>query len=423
MTNSGSDPRRLSVRTIAVGVSLGAAVPALAIGKAAMAPFLAVALIGVLSTLTTRQAWDKVFGRIASPLGMTIGGAFLLWLISALLSDNISASVETVMRTAAMAFAGLLFSVFLDDDTERRHVMGRALVWASFAVVLFVVACFYLGDHIDGFVRAVGGSGWASAQVRFKMFGSAAVCLLPVVIYFGFRVGGAVKWVALSCVPLVALELYADGVEPSYSGILGLIGSLAFVGVVLLLGRLGPVLRRIISVVLVIGALGGAVVFLETLPKPPAPPVPQMNVPFPDWHRQVIWGFAWEQLKSTPWLGVGPNAISEVPGAHDIIPGMNQEYIPAHPHNWVLEIGAETGILGLSAFAVALLMFVRRYSVRVVAGRGDGWAGLFLMGVFWCSALVNFSIWAAWWDLVFVVLIALLPWNEKGHKGSSAKEG
>ena len=25
---------------------------------------------------------------------------------------------------------------------------------------------------------------------------------------------------------------------------------------------------------------------------------------------------------------------------------MNQEYIPSHPHNWLLEIGAETGLVG-----------------------------------------------------------------------------
>ncbi|NMM43049.1 O-antigen ligase family protein [Rhodospirillaceae bacterium KN72] len=388
-----------------------------------MAPFLAVALIGVLSSLTTRAAWDEVFRRIVSPLGMTLGAGFLLWLSSALLSDHVWASVETVIRTVAMVFAGLLFSVFLDEDSDRRQIMGRALVWISLAVILFVVACFYLGDHIDGFVRAVGGGEWASAQVRFKMFGSAVVCLLPVVFYFGLRIGGSVKWAAFSCVPLVMLELYADGVEPSYSGILGMVGSSAFVAVVLLLGRIRPAMRRIVLSVLLVGALGGAVVFLEALPKPPAPPVPQMNVPFPDWHRQVIWGFTWEQLKSSPVLGVGPNTISKVPGAHDIIPGMNQEYIPAHPHNWVLEIGSETGILGLSAFVAALLMFVRRYSVRVVAGRCDGWAGLFLMGVFWSSAMVNFSIWAAWWVLVFVLLVALLPWNEKGRKPWPGEKG
>src|SRR3546814_15846763 len=48
------------------------------------------------------------------------------------------------------------------------------------------------------------------------------------------------------------------------------------------------------------------------------------------------------------------NVVNNLPGAHELIPGINAEYIPSHPHNWMLEILVETGWIGL-ALGVAIL--------------------------------------------------------------------
>src|SRR3546814_12594177 len=67
-----------------------------------------------------------------------------------------------------------------------------------------------------------------------------------------------------------------------------------------------------------------------------------------DAHRQVIWSFTLEHVAIAPWFGVGMNVVNNLPGAHELIPGINAEYIPSHPHNWILEIIVETGWIGLA---------------------------------------------------------------------------
>ena len=132
----------------------------------------------------------------------------------------------------------------------------------------------------------------------------------------------------------------------------------------------------------------------------------QPKLSIPDRHRQVIWGFTLEIIKESPFFGVGPNAVNLVDGADTVIPFFNQEYIPSHPHNWFLEIAAETGIIGLLAFLVSLVLSLRTLARRAYQGSGPAWATIMLFGVFWISSLGNFSIWSTWWLTVFATLMS-----------------
>ena len=95
-----------------------------------------------------------------------------------------------------------------------------------------------------------------------------------------------------------------------------------------------------------------------------------------------------------------------MPGANDLIPGMNQEYIPSHPHNWVLEIAAETGILGVALLLTAVLLGLRALFQLTKQDETAAWAAIALYSAFWTSSLGNFSIWSAWWLAVFAVLMS-----------------
>ena len=60
------------------------------------------------------------------------------------------------------------------------------------------------------------------------------------------------------------------------------------------------------------------------------------------------------------YAGGGDFVERHVPGAFDQIPGYGYIYIPAHPHNWVLEVLAETGVVGLAPLMVLMAMMVAR---------------------------------------------------------------
>jgi O-antigen ligase len=83
--------------------------------------------------------------------------------------------------------------------------------------------------------------------------------------------------------------------------------------------------------------------------------------------------------------------------------------LPSHPHNWILEIFAETGIIGGTAMLFAVVLqfaaMLRRYRT---GGEGRMLAALAASAAFFVSGLFNFSFWSAWWQVFYILIMALL---------------
>jgi len=255
---------------------------------------------------------------------------------------------------------------------------------------------------------------------RFKSFGAVAVCLTPICLWFGWHLGGYWKAAGLLCVPLTAIVLTGAGRQSSLDGMLGLLGGATLILAVYGLIHLPTLPRRLLGIACVVGATGLFFWICLNLPAVPVGPEPMPQLPLLDWHRHVIWGFAVDTFTQNWLFGVGPNTIDLAEGARDIIPGMRQEYIPGHPHNWLFEIMAETGILGTAALALTLLFLLIELGRRAASNQAGAWAGIFLCGAFWASALANFSIWAAWWQACFIVLIGIVLAMTKAREEPSS---
>ena len=82
--------------------------------------------------------------------------------------------------------------------------------------------------------------------------------------------------------------------------------------------------------------------------------VAQRTVEDPTSLRWPLWSRAVELIVAHPWLGAGPLHF-----AHSAIDGL----LPAHPHDWILQIGAEWGLPALlclvGAIGFSLLRLVR----------------------------------------------------------------
>lgn len=240
-----------------------------------------------------------------------------------------------------------------------------------------------------------------------KPYFSVAVCVLPIVIWAGYRLGGAWKVAALWELPLTLSLIYGKGIQIGMSAVFGIVAAAILIASIMSFRRLSRRLVWAILIAVIVATVFTAVFVIQRLPDPPvtADQIPELS--FPDWHRQVIWGFTTEVAKSAPYFGVGPNTVNLLPAANELIPGMNQEYIPSHPHNWPLEIAAETGIAGLISFAISLLIWLKLLANRALQERTAAWPMIGLFGAFWTSSLANFSIWSAWWLAVLAVLSSL----------------
>ena len=112
--------------------------------------------------------------------------------------------------------------------------------------------------------------------------------------------------------------------------------------------------------------------------------------------------------------------INYVPGAFDQIPGYGYIYIPAHPHNWVLEVLAETGVVGLAPLVAVVAMMLARLIRDYLRSQDPAILAATAVSIgYWVSGLFNFSFWSAWWQVSFMILLALcLSHRERPGGGS-----
>ena len=295
--------------------------------------------------------------------------------------------------------------MLLARDSQVFNTACKTLVIANSFILLASIVVLYIDESLFDFYRHIKGDDASTIQT-LKPYFSVATCILPLVLWYGFRERGIWGILAVFHIPLTVLLIYGRGEQPGLSAIIGLgSATIALIGV----WAMTSVPRRaawilVISVILATTALAGYIVY--HLPTPPVSEAMEPTLQFPDWHRQVIWGFTIDIIRNAPLFGVGPNTVNLVPGANDLIPGMNQEYIPSHPHNWVLEVAAETGITGAALLIAAVLFGLKILFQATKQDKTAAWAAIALYSAFWTSSLGNFSIWSAWWLAVFAVLMS-----------------
>ncbi len=95
-----------------------------------------------------------------------------------------------------------------------------------------------------------------------------------------------------------------------------------------------------------------------------------------DHSRLLLWGLAWDQIQSAPWLGIGPQHMASQINAK-----------AAHPHNIYLQIAAEFGLpmVMLVAAAAGICMWKMARSIRACADEDQRFLGVALWGT--CLAI------------------------------------
>jgi len=128
-----------------------------------------------------------------------------------------------------------------------------------------------------------------------------------------------------------------------------------------------------------------------------------------DAHRQFIWGFTISKIKEKPILGFGPDTSNFVEGGQRIINSEHtgtMKFIPSHPHNFLLELLLETGLLGTLSFL--FFIFLMNFNLFKKANYIEKFFIIFFNGYYWGASLVNFSYWQAWWQCSYFLILSLI---------------
>jgi len=358
-------------------------------------------------------------GRVSS-LGL---GAFLAWgAASALWAESPGLVLPRVTQLAGLMAAGIAVLAALRGLSDRgRRRIGLAVVAGMIALIFAVVVDGGLGGEPERIVRRLLGLRIPEEWLRSHFKVSITLCgiLLPAAAVWLWRLRK--PWVVvLPVTGLIGCGLtVGSNTGLAAAGIAGLVSLLA-----LALPRLTAWgLAAVIAL-----ALLGAPMMVERLPpaKAMAESIPAM--PNSMMHRLGIWAFTAGKVLERPMIGWGLDASRELPGSQDIIkvPAragsgiimIDAQAIPLHPHNLMLQVWLELGLVGVLMLLVPCLTLIAALA-RLSAVRAPGLGTL--AGVLAVGA-VSFGAWQAWWVasqwlVAIFCLILACPAGEDGAAG------
>jgi len=421
--NEPEQSLRFTRLCILAALLVGAAIPLRAAGVAAQQGALALGLLLALIVLSRDgAARANLKAAILSLPGRFAMAVFIAFAATIPFSHEPLGSLKIGGRTGLFLLAAMVLWALLKTRTETHRPLFKALIVTSFtfAIIALIslsgvnrIVWLFRGD-VAQFITP--GLGYANPTTLFKAFAATSMCLIPTLAWAGRRLEGHWRWWGYAFAPL-ALGIIV--LTYNRSALAGFI-AMAVAGIVLLALAKRRHARALLATVLA-GASGTIAwvalkeIRLRDALEQSTGQTIHVDAYLPYWlldaHRQNIWKFAFQRFLDHPLFGNGIDQLNRLPGAHNAVPGLESyaAVIPSHPHNWALEILAETGMLGFTAVVIALGFVAWRLAKQYLKTDDAASLALFtLMAGFWASALFNFSIWAVWWQLTFFVLFAII---------------
>lgn len=259
--------------------------------------------------------------------------------------------LRTVVAMPLLAYYLLVMALRGLDDARR---LSAVVVVATGGVALASLAMMLanLGLTDAGGVRRLQGP-YPSANHLALVLGRG----LPFAVALAWPAG---RW-RPALLAAVAAMAAALGFSLSLGGWLGALAAMALVA--LLLGGWRPLL-----------ALGGGAValtlgavFLLRVERVLARLDPASGTTF---FRLRVWEAGWRMVRDHPLLGVGMDNFLYRYRAGYMLPDAWREPNLSHPHNWVLQVWLQGGLVGLLGFLALVLVYGQRALLLLRAGVG-----------------------------------------------------
>lgn len=206
-------------------------------------------------------------------------------------------------------------------------------------------------------------------------------------------------------------------ISDSLASFVGFIGG----GLIFVLCRLLTVkLLKFITSLLILGSLLVPVLAYNLNPSRLAGSF-DSALPISAIHRLFIWHFVTDQASSKLWLGWGFDASKQFVVNDEQIVKYKTHHLfplPLHPHNNILQIWFETGLIGLLLFLLIVYKFTNNLQQIIIIERGKSRSQSLNFGVVAYACLVNYHIigmisygvWQSWWIASGVFTALLLKY-------------
>lgn len=382
-------------------VLLGAALPSILVLKPGL--MYGLLAVGLLVGLTATKG-DSLRGSVRLMLDSWVVVLVVAMLGSFLLSSALA--VEPMVSLdkwldvlLAAAVAGLMFVLLRQMPGVYLEVLLKSLAVTAFCMMGLALLDVFLNEpRLSMFIH---GEDKYVGQYRLNFFSSALAVMLPFVwarLLTKAKEGEPfARKVALPAAAVSLLTLVICGGRAGWVG-----GMVAVVVFLFMAGRYHKLVvhaRHWLSVAAVVAVgLGGYALaygphfMLQRLMVVPEGGRGLMS------GRMEVWESAIRHLGDSPLFGVGLMGFRHLPGTVDM-----------HPHNWVLQMLLETGVVGTAVFVALMGLLVTTFA-RFAKGNLYGVAALASLLAFLVAGLANTSIFNMWWVTMFV-FTSLLGWR------------
>ncbi|WP_417512959.1 O-antigen ligase family protein [Minwuia sp.] len=372
---------------------IGAAAPLLTMGRITMLAVFALGIVlGLVAVFRDRR-------REIVPVAVSARVSVLLllgFLVVAALSSGMSPWPEdALLKTGDLALQILLvlsalLIVHLCPDESRR------LLVLVFLTAVAVASLFALGDSANCVANAEINELYRWCTKRSRHRGTAFAVLLPLMVGLlasSNRTGSRqhIGTLEALCVGALAMVVFLSG---SRSGMIAATGGLAVLTVFAVVqGYFGLIWKALVAVVLAFGASLAALALYAPLIVEQR--LVTSHTEFGAFNgREAAWRAAIQMWSENPLLGVG------VWNFRQFADGFS------HPHNFVLEVMADTGTLGALVLGGVLLLLAVRLLARVRLGPAS--AGLAAsVATFFAAASAATSFFYGWWLCILFAALAI----------------
>ena len=321
----------------------------------------------------------------------------ILFLVSSILSIKPYRSFEVVFYFIAFVLININFLKLLINNKESFNEIIKFFVISTVINITFI---FFYDLYQSGFLAG----NFSSQEIRKYKGVLNIVTIFVILLVF-------LKRTIFFVIPLLFLlpSLY---ISNSNAPLLGIFLGLTLCAVYFFLEKIKK--KKIIIITLSLISLLTANIFIKNLPnKFDTNSINTQKFTIPinilDAHRQFIWGFTISKIKEKPILGFGPDTSNFIKEGQRIINSEHtgtMKFIPSHPHNFLLELLLETGLLGTLSFLI--FIFLMNYNLFKKANYNEKFFIIFFNGYYWGASLVNFSYWQAWWQCSYFLILSLI---------------
>ncbi len=359
--------------------------------------FLLIVSYRVLSTVSRNRDNFNIVNWIAwTSHGMTlkynIELLFAIWcLISCLFAIKPINSLINFVQVFTILFLG--FAVSSSAPFQNRPQLKKALIFGTLTAILL----FFIEYFFHGFLTKI-------FKANFNLYMLDRGCaLLSITTWVSIAILTYDKKYYLALI-LYILVLYLLKISDSLASFLGF----GLGGIVFILARL---VKTIFSKLIIFGLITTALLFpiIAEQINPKGLSDKYLTTHLSAAHRLFIWHFVANKITAKPLMinGFNSSKYTQVKDSEMIdYNGKKWHPLPLHPHNNILQITLELGLIGLVLF----LSLVNKYLKQISNINNDNFrvSSYACFINYYIIGMISYNVWQIWWIASSIWVLILM---------------